>query len=125
MMVSSSVDLPTPLRPSTARLPCCGISSETPSSTTESPYPARTPSNASSGSAMTRTIMTRFAKIDFAYACIRRDLIGRAFEQDAPAHHHDDAAGEAEHKIHVVFDEQHRDVRRQAGDDGEQLRTFA
>ena len=37
MMVSSSVDLPTPLRPSTARLPCSGTSSETPSSTIESP----------------------------------------------------------------------------------------
>jgi hypothetical protein len=37
MMVSRSVDLPTPFRPSTARLPFSGTSSETPSSTTASP----------------------------------------------------------------------------------------
>src|SRR3954452_20255334 len=106
MMVSSSVDLPTPLRPSTARLPCCGISSDMPSSTTESPYPARTPSRTSSGSAMTGPVMTRFAQIHFAHACIGRNLVGRAFEQDAAAHHHDDAACEAEHEVHVVLDEQ-------------------
>ena len=37
MIVSSSVDLPTPLRPSTARLPRSGTSNEMPSSTTASP----------------------------------------------------------------------------------------
>jgi hypothetical protein len=37
MIVSSNVDLPTPLRPSTARLPLRGTSNETSSSTTASP----------------------------------------------------------------------------------------
>ena len=38
-----------------------------------------------------------------------------------PPDHDDDAAGEAEHDVHVVLDEKHGDVLRQAGDGREQL----
>ena len=47
------------------------------------------------------------SKIDLAHALVARDLVRRAFDQDAAADHHDDAAGEAEHHVHVVLDEQH------------------
>ena len=56
------------------------------------------------------TRVTRLAEIDLAHARVGGDLLRRAFEQNAPADHHDDAAGEAEHEVHVVLDEQHRDV---------------
>src|SRR6476659_1155153 len=120
MMVSNSVDLPTPLRPSTARLPFSGTSSEMPSSTTASPYPARTSRSVSRGSAMACT-MTRFAEVDLAYARIGRDFLGRTFEEDAPADHNDDAARKAEHEVHVVLDEQHRDLAREIRDHLEQF----
>src|SRR5262245_51233257 len=120
MTASSSVVLPTPLRPRTARLPCSSTASEMSSRTTASPYPARTPSNASSGSAMTRT-----PEVDLAYARIGGDFLGAAFDQDATADHDDDAACESEHDVHVVLDEEHGDVLGQTGDRCEQLRTFA
>src|SRR5205809_403684 len=114
-MVSSSVDLPTPLRPSTARLPFFGTSSEMPSSTTASPYPARTSRSSS---------MLGLSEIDLAHARIAPDFVGRAFDQDAAADHDDDAAREAEHHIHVVLDEQHRELAGQARDHGEELRAL-
>jgi len=49
-------------------------------------------------------------EIDLAHARVGGDLAGRAFEQDASADHHDDAAREPEHEVHVVLDEQHRDI---------------
>src|SRR5215813_3041803 len=119
MTVSRSVVLPTPFRPSTARLPCSAISSETSSSTTAEPYPARTSSSTSSGSAMAPA-----PEIDFAHARVGGNLGGRAFEQDAPADHHDNPAGETKHDVHIVLDEQYRDLLRQVGDRREQLRAL-
>src|SRR5438093_3377365 len=115
MMVSSSVLFPTPLRPSTARLPFSGTSSETASSTTASPYPARTALSASSGSAMAPS-----AEIDLAHARIGGDLLRRALGEDAAADHDDDPAREPEHDVHVVLDEQHGDVGGEPRDRGEQ-----
>ena len=48
----------------------------------------------------------------------------RALHQHPAADHHDDARGEAEHQLHVVLDEQHGDVAREAGDGGEQFRAL-
>src|SRR5262245_52433115 len=111
MIVSSSVDLPTPLRPSSARLPPSGTANVMPSSTPEAPEPPRTSSSASSASAMTRP-----AQIDLAHPRVGSDLLRCALDQDAPADHHDDALREAEHDVHVVLDEQDRDVAREIGD---------
>src|SRR5262249_40371251 len=120
MMVRSSVDLPTPLRPRTARLPPSATVSVMPSSTTASTYPARTASSASSVSATAGP-----AQINLAHARLGGDFFRRALDQDAPCRHHDDAAGETEHHVHVVLDEQHRNVAREIGDDGKQLGAFA
>jgi hypothetical protein len=65
--------------------------------------------------------MVRPAEIDLAHTGVGRDLLRRALHQDAARDHDDDAGGEAEHEVHVVLDEQHRDVLGEAGDGGEQL----
>src|SRR5262249_21069453 len=121
MMVRRSVVLPTPFLPSTARLPCSGISSETPSSTRAGPYPARTSSSTTSGSAMASAPAP---EIGLAHARVGGDLRRRAFDQDAASDHHDDPTGETKHDVHVVLDEQHRDLLRQVGNRSEQLRAF-
>src|SRR6185295_7957465 len=118
MIVRMSVVLPTPLRPSTATLPPSAISSEMPSSTTASPYPARTSARARSGSATARP------QVDFAHAGIVCYFAGRAREQDAPPHQHDDPGSETEHDVHVVLDEEHREVLGEARDHGEKLGAF-
>ena len=54
-----------------------------------------------------------FAKLDSrvngvligAHARIGGDVPRRAFEQNPPADHHDDARGKAKHQVHVVLDE--------------------
>src|SRR3954447_7323822 len=99
MMVRNNVDLPTPLRPSTARLPFSGSSNATLSSTTESPYPARTSRMASSGSAM-----VALPQIDVPHPLVGRYLRRGAFHQDRARHHYDDAGGETKHQLHVVLD---------------------
>src|SRR4051794_35315663 len=98
MIVRSSVLLPTPLRPRTARLWLAPSESEMPSSTTASPYPERTSRSSSMG----------LSQVHLAHARIASDLVGGSFEQDAAADHHDDAAREAEHDVHVVLDEENR-----------------
>src|SRR5439155_500272 len=120
MMVRSSVDLPTQLRPRMARLPPSGTASLMPSSTMASPYPARTSSSASSASAMARP-----TQIDVAHAHVGRDFPRRALYQDAPPYHDDDAMRKTKYEIHVMLDEQHRNVAREIGDDGEQLSALA
>src|SRR6266516_2987051 len=120
MMVRSSVDLPTPLRPRMARLPPSGTVRVMPSSTMASPYPARTSSSASSASAMARP-----TQIDVAHAHVGRDFPRRTLYQDAPPYHNDDAMRKTKYDIHVMLDEQHRDVAREIGDDGEQLGALA
>src|SRR5262245_32563943 len=119
MMVRRSVDLPTPLRPSTARLPPFATASVMPSSTTASPQPARTSLSASNASAMSRP-----TEIDLAHARVGGDFLGRTLQQNPPSDHHDDAMCKTEHDVHVVLDEQHRDLLREVGDDREQLGTL-
>jgi hypothetical protein len=68
--------------------------------------------------------MVLLAQVNLAHASVGGDLLRRAFDQHAPAHQHDDAAREAEHQAHVVLDEEHRDVARQAGDGGENAGAF-
>src|SRR5882672_11206082 len=108
--VTSSVVLPTPLRPSSARLSPSRSVNEMSSSTTEAPYPAVTPSSAS------RSAMLRLAEIDLLDARIPGDLLRRAFRQHLATDEYGDAFGEAEHEIHVVLDEQHGHIPRQLRD---------
>src|SRR2546421_6113738 len=110
MMVRSSVLLPTPLRPRIATLAFCDTLSEMPSSTTASPYPDRISRSSSI-----------FPEVDLAHARVMGDFVRRAFDQDAPAHHHDDAARETKHHVHVVLDEEHRQLAGEARNHREEL----
>src|SRR5688572_26196555 len=103
MMVARSVVFPTPFLPSTASDPRSGSSRSTSSSTTVSPYPART---------LARLSMS-LAQVDVVHALVARDLVRRALDQHRALHQHRDAVGEAEDQLHVVLDDQDRDVRGQ------------
>src|SRR5690348_11380107 len=59
------------------------------------------------------------AQIHRPHPLIGSDLGRRAFGKHAAADHDDDARGETEYQLHIVLDEQHGDVARQAGDGGE------
>ena len=50
------------------------------------------------------------AEIDRAHSGIAADLGRRAAHQHASAHQHHDLPGETEHHVHVVLDDQDRDV---------------
>src|SRR5471030_3062483 len=103
--VPMRVDLPAPFRPSKASEPPTSMANEIPSRTMASPYPARKPSTRrSSGNA-------RLPEIDRLHATIARDLVVGALGEQRAIHHHRNARREAEHQIHVVLDEEDRDVR--------------
>ncbi len=118
MTVSSSVDLPTPLRPSTARLPFVRHFER---NVVEHHGVAVARAHARAAQA---AVHDGFTEVDLAHALVARDLVGRALHQDAPAHHHDDAAGEAEHHVHVVLDEKDGQLARQVRDRVEQRRAL-
>src|ERR1700736_547731 len=103
-----SVVLPMPLRPSKASALPAGMRNDTPSSTTASPYPAVSASIASTSA------IGRLAKIDRLDARIAGDIVRGAFHEQRAVDEDRDAVGEAEHKIHVMLDEQHGDVFGQA-----------
>ena len=109
--------LPTPLRPSTARLPLRGHRQrdvvEHDGVAVAGAHAFKRQQRLSHGAP--RRDRPRARAASAAISC------GRALDQDAARHHDDDAAGEPEHDVHVVLDEQHGDVARQAGDGGEQL----
>src|SRR5712691_5632373 len=104
MMVASSVVLPTPFRPSTARAPRSGSSRAMSSSTTVSPYPARTSRRLSASG------MVLLAEINLMHAPVLGDFFRRPLDQHFALHQDGDALREAEHEIHVVLDDEDRDV---------------
>src|SRR6185312_15853629 len=64
------------------------------------------------------------AEIDFADLGMVGDFVGRALAQYLTRDQHRDALGEAEHHVHVVLDEQHRDVVGQRRESLENLGAF-
>src|SRR5215831_17962152 len=118
MSVTSSVVLPTPLRPSSARLSPSSSRNEISSSTTAPPYPARTPSTASSSP------MRGLTEIDLLHPRVARDLLRSALDQHRTADEHRDALREPEDQTHVVFDEEHRHVAWQRRQHAEEFGAF-
>src|SRR5215472_15347707 len=107
MIVASSV-FPTPLRPRTASDPRSGSENAISSSTTVSPYPARTSFRTSASA------MALLAEVHLVHALVLADLLGRAFDQHLALNQHGDALREPKHEIHVVLDDEDRDLLRQA-----------
>ena len=68
--------------------------------------------------------MHRLAEIYLAHPLVAGDLVRRAFYQHRTADKHRNLFGELEDQVHVVLDEDDRDVSRKRGDDREQLGTF-
>ena len=92
-IVRLSVDLPTPLEPSTATISPAPTSRSMPRSTSVSPYPARRPRTVEQrslgmrGSEFRRRAVTEIGLDDF---CIGGDLRRRAFGDDAALGQHED-----------------------------------
>src|SRR5918995_6324581 len=101
MSVSHSVDLPIPLRPMIAT-DSTPIEKETSSSTCDDPYPAQRSLTSNSGSGMAAC----HAQVDLVDQRVVADLVGRAFGDDEPVGHHNDALGDPQGDVHVVLDEQ-------------------
>src|SRR5215510_8574425 len=89
------------------------------SSTTVSPYPARTLTSSSALSAMmppsARSTVAFLAEIDRPYLFIVHDVFGRALREYRALHQDRDFSGKTEHDIHVMLDDQHRDIGVERG----------
>src|SRR4051812_13083925 len=103
-----SVVLPVPLRPSSASTWPSPSFSDMPDSTTASPYPARKPSMARRSG-----IDDLLAEIDRLDLGIARHFGRWAFDQHGAVDQHRNPVGKRKYQIHIVFDQQNRDVARQ------------
>src|SRR5262245_15625383 len=128
MIVASKVVLPTPLRPMTDRVSLAPRPRRMSSSTTVSPYPARSLSSSSARSAMTppsaRSSVTFLAEIDGPHLHVIHDLFRRALRENRALHQYRDFPGKAEHDVHVMLDDQHRNVGVERGHHVEDEMTF-
>src|SRR6266446_6328242 len=68
--------------------------------------------------------MSCLAEINGPHLGIAGDLTGASLDEDPAADHDDDAAREAEHDVHVVLDEEHRELRGETGDRLEEHRAL-
>src|SRR5579862_8554861 len=105
MMVLSSVVLPVPLRPSRARHLLWPRTKLTSLTMIAPPYPARNRSIRRSS-----PMMAGASQVDGLDARIVGDFVGAAFYQQGTVDEHRHAGGEAEDQVHVVLDQQHRDI---------------
>src|SRR5258708_4230566 len=106
MIVASSVVLPTPLRPRMARVPFSRTERPISSRTTVSPYPAF------KLSIFNKSGMLLFTEVHLAHTLVGADFLRRSLHQHRARREHRDAPGETEHEVHVVLDDQDRDVPR-------------
>src|SRR5262249_17850147 len=103
-----------PLRPMTDTVSLEPRPRRMSSSTTVSPYPARILSSSSARSTMvfpsTRSRVTFLAKIDGPHLLVIHALFRRAFRQNPALHPHRDYPRNAEADVHVMPDNEDRDV---------------
>src|SRR5262245_56701778 len=108
MIAFRVVDLPAPLRPSSATTSPAPASRLTSKSTWARPYPALRPR------------ISSVAKVHLTHPCIGTHLLRSPRGDDFAEVHDDHAAGKAEHHARVVLGKEHRDAvaprqsRRQA-----------
>ena len=86
---------------------------ETSSMITVGPNPAVTPSSRS------RPAMLAVSKINFTHPLIGGYFFRRTFEENRALHQDGNLLGKSEHQIHVVIDQQHRDLLWHGRDDVE------
>src|SRR5690349_16981156 len=58
--------------------------------------------------------MALLAEIDLMNALVRADLVGRALDEHLALYEDGDALREAEHEVHVVLDDENRDLPGQS-----------
>src|SRR5215470_7936360 len=80
------------------------------SSTTVSPYPARTLSSSSARSATTASMVAFLTEINRPHLLVVHDLFRRALGKDSALHHHSDFFGKTKYHVHVMLDDQNGDV---------------
>src|SRR6185295_5076403 len=107
MIERTVVVLPMPFRPRSVTTSPWFICISIPKSTWLAPYAV------SSFSTLSRDFVSEVGATHFR---IRPDLFRRVGGDHPPVDHHRDAVGEAEHRVHVVLDEQHRDAGADALD---------
>src|SRR5215510_4413940 len=105
MMARSVVVLPTPFLPSSAADSPGFTSRLTPWRICSLPIWTWTSSSLSMHGLLDVVLVLGAAQIGFAHALVVGDLLGRAGRQDRPLRHHGDVAGNAEHHLHVVLDD--------------------
>src|SRR5215475_9739280 len=111
MIVASRVVLPTPLRPIMDTVSLGASARRMSSSTTVSPWPARTLSSSSTRSAMMASAMAFLAKINRPHLFVIHDFGGCTLGEDRTLHQHGDLFCKAEHDVHIVLDDENSDVR--------------
>ena len=68
--------------------------------------------------------MRVLAEIDRAHALVRGDRLGRPLGQKLSRHQHRNAVGEIEHEVHVVLDQEDRDIGGESGKRREDVPPF-
>src|SRR5262249_49183425 len=128
MMVASTVVLPTPLRPMIETVSLAPSAKRISSSTTVSPYPARTLSRSSAPLAMMHSLaaaaMAFLAEIDRSDLLVIHDLVGSALREHGTLHQNGDLFGKTKDDVHVVLDDQHCNVGIECGDHVEDKVAF-
>src|SRR6266849_3645319 len=102
---ASVVVLPAPLRPMIPIRSPRLTEIETSSSTVVPPYPAETFTSVSSPNGMPAT-----PEIDLAHLLIVGNLLGCAGDENGTRDQHNDVLCKTKHEIHVMLDEQDREV---------------
>src|SRR3954454_11098599 len=112
-IADSRVVLPTPLRPSTARISPAGSSNEISVMTWVAPQPALTRSQTSEVIPLLLPVssMVAMPQIDIPNKAVRCDVLRRSFDNDLPRHQDADPLRKSRNQFHIVLDEQHRDIR--------------
>src|SRR5437764_11394227 len=134
VMALHKVDLPMPLRPTTARIPWSSAS-ETPCTTCAWPYRTLTFSSeriglllvvpARPGMLGVMTASRLAAHIDRLHLRIALDLGGRPVLENAAVMHDGDALDDAQRHVQIVLDQHEAHMRRKGGEQRDQLAPLA
>src|SRR4051794_40387342 len=121
MIERTVVVLPMPFRPIRVTISPADTASDMPNSTWLSPYRVSMASTARRCSAMSNLL---FAKIRAANLGVGADFSGFTRGDDAAIDQHGDAIGEREHRLHVVLDQEDRQLALELAQNADHSRGF-
>src|SRR5262245_17997965 len=116
MIARKVVVLPTPFRPSSAADSPAFTSRFTPWRMCSLPIWTWTSSSLSMHRLLDVIFVLGAAQVSFAYALVVGNFLGRSGREDRALRHHRDVAGDAEHHLHVVLDDDDVDRARELAD---------